>query len=127
VIIMTAQTPATIDEYIAQFPADIQMKLQTVRRTIRSAAPEAEEKMSWRMPTFYQLGNVIHFAAFAKHIGLYPGAEGIERFAGEFADLGLHYSKGAVQLPFSRELPLDLIARMTAFRVAVNRADKEIR
>jgi uncharacterized protein YdhG (YjbR/CyaY superfamily) len=124
IIAMTAQKPATIDEYITRFSDDVQQKLQTIRQTIQKAAPEATEKMSWQMPTFYLFGNVIHFAAFARHIGIYPGAEGIEKFAQEFERLGLHYSKGAVQLPLDRELPLDLIERITAYRVSVNLADR---
>jgi uncharacterized protein YdhG (YjbR/CyaY superfamily) len=108
----------TIDEYIARYPAEIRQRLEAVRAAIRSVLPDAQEKISYQMPTFYQRGNIIHFAAASKHIGIYPGASGIAEFAPEFARLGLSFSKGAVQLPMDRDLPLDLVARIAAFRLA---------
>jgi uncharacterized protein YdhG (YjbR/CyaY superfamily) len=71
---------STIDEYIATFPEEIQKKLGEVRATIKSAAPEATEKISYQMPTFFLYGNLVHFAAFKNHIGLYPAPSGIEAF-----------------------------------------------
>ena len=124
VVFLATQTPGTIDEYISQFSEDIQQKLQAVRAAIRAASPEAQEKISWQMPTFYLFGNLIHFAANARHIGIYPGASGIEKFTAEFIEQGYKFSKGAVQFPYNRDLPLDLIRRMTAFRVAENLADQ---
>ena len=117
------KTPASIDEYIALFPNEVQARLQEIRQVIHEAAPEAAEKISWQMPTFYLHSNLIHFAAFKKHIGLYPGAEGIEAFVGEFSDY--KWSKGAVQLPMDKPLPVDLIRRIVAFRVAVNLKEAE--
>jgi uncharacterized protein YdhG (YjbR/CyaY superfamily) len=114
---MATQTAATIDDYIAQFPAAVQQQLQAVREAIHREAPEATEKISWQMPTFYLNGNLIHFAAAKAHIGIYPGAEGIETFSSEFTAFGLKFSKGAVQLPLNQPLPLDLIARITRFNV----------
>lgn len=107
----------TIDEYIAQYPEEVRARLEAVRAAIRSAAPEATEKISWQMPTFYQNGNLIHFAVFARHIGIYPGAEGVEAFIPELKARGLKYSKGAIQLPFGQELPLDLVVRITRYNV----------
>jgi uncharacterized protein YdhG (YjbR/CyaY superfamily) len=70
----------TIDEYIATFPDDIQKKLKEVRAVIKAAAPEASEKISYQMPTFFLFGNLVHFAAFKNHIGFYPAPRGIEEF-----------------------------------------------
>ena len=105
----------TIDEYIAQFPKETQKRLRKIRAVIRKAAPKAVEKISWGMPTFWQGKNLIHFAAMKNHIGLYPGAEGVVAFAKELE--GYKTSKGAIQLPNDKELPLDLITRITGFRV----------
>lgn len=105
----------TVDEYIALFPKDVQAILQEVRRTIRLNAPQAREKISWRMPTFWQGENLIHFAAAKRHIGIYPGAEGVAAFADRLGDL--KFSKGAIQLPLSRPIPYDLIGEITRFRV----------
>lgn len=73
-------SPNNIDAYIAAQPEDMQLLLQKIRETIRTAAPEAKEKISWQMPTFWQGENLIHFAAFKKHIGLYPGGEVTSNF-----------------------------------------------
>lgn len=111
----------TIDEYIAGTPERVQPVLLRMREVIRENASEAAEKISWSMPTFYLNGNLVHFMAHKTHIGLYPGAEGIERFAGEFDSLGLRYSKGAVQFPLGRDMPWELIGRIVRFRVAENK------
>jgi len=112
------KTPATIDEYIQAFPEDLQDKLKALRKTIHAAAPEADEKISYRMPTFHLKGNLVHFAAFRSHIGFYPAPSGILAFKKELA--GYRSSKGAVQFPIDRPLPLALIARIVKFRVAEN-------
>ena len=104
----------TIDDYIAAFPDDMQKILKKIRKTIRKAAPGATEKISWGMPTFHQGENLVHFALMKKHIGFYPGAEGVAAFAGELGDYKT--SKGAIQFPLSKPVPFDLIARITAFR-----------
>jgi len=109
---------ATIDEYIAGFPEDIQKKLQEIRATIKSAAPDAQEKISYQMPTFYLEGNLVHFAAHTSHIGFYPAPSGIEAFKNELA--AYKNSKGAVQFPINEPLPLDLIRRITKYRVVEN-------
>ena len=108
----------SIDEYIASFPEDIQKILETLRLTIRAAAPEATEKISYQMPTFYLKGNLVHFAAFKKHIGFYPAPRGIEAFKGELSVY--KGAKGSVQFPIDQPMPLDLITRIVQFRVAEN-------
>jgi uncharacterized protein YdhG (YjbR/CyaY superfamily) len=108
---------STVDEYIALFPLDTQKILKKIRRTIREAAPEAVEKISWRMPTFHQKENLVHFAAMKKHIGFYPGAEGVAAFSAELGDYKI--SKGAIQFPFAKPIPYELIAQITRFRVKV--------
>lgn len=108
----------SIDEYIGTFPEDIQKILGGLRTTIKAAAPEAEEKISYQMPTFFLNGNLIHFAAYKNHIGLYPTPSGIEAFKRE---LSMYPgAKGSVKLPIDKPLPLKLIARIVKFRVAEN-------
>lgn len=108
----------TIDEYIAACPADIQPILQQIRAVIREAAPQAEERISYQMPTFWQQGNLVHFALHSHHIGFYPTPEGLEEFKGELS--GYKGSKGAVQFPLNRPIPFDLIRRFVQVRVRQN-------
>jgi uncharacterized protein YdhG (YjbR/CyaY superfamily) len=108
----------SIDEYIATFPAEIQALLESVRATIRAAAPEAEEKISYQMPTFVLNGNLVHFAAFKQHIGLYPAPSGIEAFQQELAPY--KGAKGSIRFPISQPLPLELISAIVRYRVAEN-------
>ena len=110
--------PKTIDEYIADFPPDVQDILQKIRATIRKAAPEAQEKISYQMPTFTLYGNLVHFAAFKNHIGFYPIPSGIEAFKEDLSPY--KQGKGSVQFPLDQPIPYDLIARITAFRVREN-------
>ena len=109
---------STIDEYIATFPAEIQAKLEEMRATIRAAAPEATEKISYQMPTFYLNGNLVHFAAFKSHIGFYPVPSGIEAFREELSQF--KGAKGSVQFPYDQPLPLNLVTRIVKFRVDEN-------
>lgn len=111
----------TIDEYISQFTPEIQERLQSLRNAIREAAPEAGEKISWRMPTFILNGNLVHFAAHKNHIGLYPGVSGIERFKDQLAKY--KSAKGSVQFPNHEPLPLDLVKQIVAFRVTENKKE----
>jgi len=106
----------SIDEYIASFPADVQERLRQMRAAIREAAPEAQEKISYQMPTFFLQGNLVHFAAFKNHIGFYPAPRGIEAFKDELA--AYEGAKGSVQFPLDQPLPLDLVRRIVLFRVA---------
>lgn len=105
----------TIDEYIALYPTDIQTILNQIRETIREAAPNATEKISYQMPTFYQTQNLVHFAALKNHIGFYPTPSGIEAFADKTT--AYRSTKGALQFPLSSPIPYDLIAEITRFRV----------
>jgi uncharacterized protein YdhG (YjbR/CyaY superfamily) len=108
----------TIDEYIATFPQDIQALLQEVRATIRAAAPDAEERISYQMPAFAQHGNLVYFAALKGHIGFYPTSSGVAAFKDELASYVS--TPGAIQFPLNQPLPLDLITRIVRFRVAEN-------
>ena len=112
--------PQTIDDYIAGFPEDIQVLLEKIRLTIKEVAPEAEEAISYQMPTFKLKGNLIHFAAYAKHIGLYPTPTGIEEFKEE---LSMYESgKGSIKFPLDEPIPFELISKIVAFRVKENLA-----
>lgn len=113
-------TPKDIDEYIAGFPPDIQQILQRIRATIRDAAPEAQEKISYAMPPFFLHGNLVHFAAFKKHIGFYPTPSGTEHFQQQIA--AYQSAKGSIQFPLDRPIPYDLIAEIVKFRVQENLA-----
>ncbi|MBN1372776.1 MAG: DUF1801 domain-containing protein [Anaerolineaceae bacterium] len=110
----------TIDDYIAQFPEEVQKTLRELRAVIRAAAPDAEEKISYQMPTFYLNGNLVHFAAYKNHIGFYPAPSGIEHFKEELS--GYAGAKGSVQFPLDQPIPFDLIMRITEFRAEENRA-----
>lgn len=110
--------PKTIDDYIAGFPEDVQLKLQKIRETIRDAAPDAVEKISYQMPTFALEGNLVHFAAFKNHIGFYPAPRGIEAFQEELS--AYQGGKGSVQFPLEQPVPYDLIRRIVVFRVKDN-------
>ena len=108
----------SIDAYIAAFPDETQRRLQEMRATIHAAAPDAQEKISYQMPTFYLYGNLVHFAAHKNHIGFYPAASGIQNFQRELSKYVT--SKGAVQFPMDKPLPLALIRKIVKFRVAEN-------
>ncbi len=110
--------PKTIDEYIAGFPVDVQAILEKIRLTIRNAAPDAQETIKYRMPTFTLNGNLVHFAAFKQHIGFYPIPTGIEHFKQELS--GYKMGKGSVQFPLDQPIPYDLISKIVKFRVAEN-------
>jgi uncharacterized protein YdhG (YjbR/CyaY superfamily) len=105
----------SVDEYIAAQPEEIQPILERIRKTIRETAPEAIEKISWQMPTYWQGENLIHFAAFKKHIGLYPGGEATTEFAERLT--GYKTSKGTIQLPYGKEVDYQLIADIVRWRV----------
>jgi uncharacterized protein YdhG (YjbR/CyaY superfamily) len=114
------QSPKNIDEYIAQFTPEIQTVMQTVRQAIRDVAPQASERISWQMPTFYLHGNLVHFAGNKSHLGLYPGASGVEHFLPELTEYKT--SKGAIQFPYLKPIPLELIQKIVKFRVMENEA-----
>ncbi len=108
----------SINEYIATFPQEIQRILQQLRATIRAAAPEAEEKISYQIPTFALQGNLVHFAAWKTHIGFYPGPSGIKAFAQELTPY--ESAKGSIKFPLANPLPLELIGNIVKFRVVEN-------
>ncbi|MDQ3011384.1 MAG: DUF1801 domain-containing protein [Acidobacteriota bacterium] len=115
----TGQTaPKNIDEYIAGFPPEIQEILEKIRLTIRKAAPKDEEAISYMMPTFKLHGNLVHFAAFKNHIGLYPAPSGIEAFKDELSVYEL--SKGTIRFPLDQPIPYTLIGKIVKFRVQQN-------
>jgi uncharacterized protein YdhG (YjbR/CyaY superfamily) len=105
----------TIDEYINSFPEDVRAMLNELRQTIREAAPDAEETISYQMPTFRLNGNLVHFAAFKNHIGFYPTPTGVEEFKDELSTY--KGAKGSIQFPIDQPLPLPLIRRIVEYRV----------
>lgn len=108
----------SIDEYISSFPKNIQEKLVEIREAIRELVPEAQEKISYQMPTYYLNGNLVHFAAYSKHIGFYPTPSGIDAFKSELNQY--KNAKGSVQFPIEEPLPIDLIKKIVKFRVEEN-------
>lgn len=109
-----------VDEYIAMFPENIQDKLKELRELIREIAPETEEIISYKMPTFRLNGILLHFAAYKNHIGFYPTPSGIAEFKDELSSY--KHAKGSVQFPIDETLPINLIRKMVAFRVKENNA-----
>ena len=122
----TEQTaPKDIDEYIAGFPHDDQGILEKIRATIRKAAPDAEEAISYRMPTFVLKGTLVHFAAFKQHIGFYPTPTGIEKFQDELSVY--EGAKGSVRFPLEKPIPFGLISKIVKFRAKENLERAEAR
>lgn len=114
------ETPSDIDGYIAACPPQVRASLQELRGVIAAAAPDAVERISYRIPTFALHGNLVHFAAFGQHIGFYPGASGVRAFIDELA--GYEISKGTVRFPHDRPIPAALVRRIVKFRVRENRS-----
>ena len=102
--------PRNIEEYIAAQDEKVQPRLKEIRAVLQAALPEAEERISWSMPTYWKGRNIIHFAASKKHLGLYPGGEATAVFADELA--GYEVSKGTIRLPYDQELPVELIKKI---------------
>lgn len=119
------KTPKNIDEYIANFPKDVQEILEKLRATIRKAAPDAEETINYQVPTFTLKGNLVHFAAFKKHIGFYPAPTGIEKFKSELSIY--EGAKGSVKFPLDKPIPFGLISKIVTFRVRENLEKAEVR
>jgi uncharacterized protein YdhG (YjbR/CyaY superfamily) len=110
--------PESVDAYIASFPAEVQTLLQQMRSAIKQAAPDAEEIISYGIPAFRFKGMLVWFAAHTNHIGLYPRGSGIEEFAVQLK--GYKVSKGTIQFPLDRPVPLELIGKIVQFRVEEN-------
>ena len=117
-MISTKQKFQTIDEYIKIFPKDIQKLLGTIRQTIKKSVPVAEEAISYQIPTFKLKGNLVHFAAFKNHIGFYPGSKAIKDFQKDLTKY--KSSKGAVQFPIDKPMPLSLIRKIVKHGVKEN-------
>ncbi len=108
----------SIDEYILQFSPEVQEILKMFRKIMKEVAPEAEERMSWQMPTFVLHGNLVHFAAHKNHIGFYPAPSGIDAFKQELS--GYKGAKGSVQFPLNKPMPYELVRKIVKFRVDEN-------
>ena len=120
---MKAKKAEDIDDYIADFPSDVQLLLEKVRTAIRKAAPQAEEAIKYQMPTFVLNGNLIHFAGYKNHIGVYPGSRPVEEFKDELTRY--ETSKGTIRLPLDKPVPSGLITKITKFCVQRNLAKKK--
>lgn len=107
-----------IDEYILKFSPEIQEILKKLRKVIKESAPDAEEKISYQMPTFALDGNLVHFAACKNHIGFYPTPSGIDAFKHELSEY--KGTKGSIHFPLGKPLPYELISKIVKFRVAEN-------
>lgn len=110
----------TIDAYIADFPEDVQTRLEAMREAIREAAPDAEETLFYQVPAFKLIGNLVQFAAFKNHIGFYPEPSGIEAFKAELAEY--QTATSTIRFPFKDPIPFDLVRRIVEFRVKENLA-----
>lgn len=117
------KTSLTFDDFFAQFPSTTQEKLRKIRALIQSCAPEAKECIKYGIPTFDLYGNLVHFSAYEKHIGFYPGSSGISAFSEEIA--AYKSAKGSVQFPLNQEIPYDLIKRITMYRIEENTRKKQ--
>jgi len=111
---------STIDQYIRTFPKAVQATLEKFRRTIKKAAPDAEEAIRYGIPTFRLNGNLVHFAAFKDHFGFFPGPTGIDVFKKELS--AYETSKGTIRFPADKPLPLSLITKIVKYRVKENTA-----
>ena len=115
----------TIDEYIDLYPTPAQEKMIELRKLIHSLAPMATEKISWGMPTFYYLGNLVHFAVHKNHIGFYPGSDCVEQFSESLGTL--KHSKGAIQFPMNQAIPKELVEKIVIYRLNANIEEDKIK
>ena len=126
---MKSESPKTktnpIDDYINRFPEDTRKLLDQIRVTIRNTAPQAAEKIAYGIPTYHLNGNLVHFAAFKKHIGFFPAPSAIQKFQKQLKPYKT--SKGTIQLPLTDPLPLKLIERIVKFRLKENTVKKPTR
>lgn len=111
----------TIDEYISSYPIEHQEKMNDLKTLILEIAPQATQCMSWGMPTFKVNGNLVHFAMAKKHLGFYPGSSGVENFEHKLSSY--KHSKGAIQFPLDKPLPMELIKEIIEFRLKENLAN----
>ncbi len=115
--------PSTIDEYIAQYSPEVQAIMNRIRATIKETAPEAQERISYAMPGFYQNGMLVWFGGHKDFIGFYPTGEGVEAFKDQLT--GYTITKGAVHFPLNKPMPYDLIRKMVKYRAAANLKKKK--
>lgn len=120
---MSSQSSKAVDAYIASHPEDVRLMLEEIRQTIREAAPQAEETIDYGIPTYQLNGNVVHFGGFRHHIGFYPTPSGMIAFSKELKPY--KQTRGTVKFPLDEPLPLDLVKRITSFRVNENKAKKK--
>ena len=120
---MSKSKPKIIDEYIAMFPKDVQKILENLRQVIRETAPDAEETIDYGIPTFKLNGNLVHFAAFKNHIGFYPTPSGIDAFKKELSPY--KQSKGTVQFPLDKPIPVVLVKEIVKFRIKESASEKK--
>lgn len=113
----------TIDAYISSYDEVVQPILKELRRVIKEEAPDATEKISYQMPTFYLNGNLVHFAVQKNHIGFYPAPSGVAAFKEELTEYKT--SKGAIQFPLTKPIPYELVRRIVRFRVEEAREEKK--
>ena len=114
-MISANKKPATIDEYIHNFPESIQIKLEQIRKTIKKAAPEAKEVINYRMPAFKMNSVLVYFAAFKDHISFFPTSNPLKVFSKELSKY--ETSKGTIKFPFDKNIPLELISKITKYRL----------
>lgn len=112
-----------IDTYIGSFPEDAQKRLHEIRNLIRKLAPKATEDIKWGMPTYVLHGNLVHFAGYKHHIGFYPAPAAIVEFADDLAKYKT--SKGAIQFPLDKPIPVGLVTKIVKYRVKQNKAKAE--
>ena len=110
--------PETVDQYITAFPTDVKKRMQQLRKTIKAAAPKADEMISYQMPGYKYFGMLVYFAAYKNHIGFYPGAGGVLEFYKKLSSF--KSAKGSVQFPHDRPIPYDVISKIVKFRVKQN-------
>jgi len=118
-VMIKSDTPTTIDDYISAFPDEVQLVLKEFRKIVNDAAHDAEEKISYGIPTLFLNGNLVHFGGYKSHIGFYPGPGGITEFKDQLSDYEL--SKGTIKFPLSKPLPVEIISRITEYRATENR------
>lgn len=112
------ETAKNIDEYMADFPEEVRIRMEKLRSTIQKAAPKAEECINYSMPTFKLYGNLVHFAAYKNHIGFYPGAAVVKDFASELKEYKT--STGGIQFPHTKPIPFAFVTKVVKFRVKQN-------
>ena len=115
---MESKPARDIDDYISRYPKDVQVILRKMRLAIHKVAPAASERISYQIPTFYLQGNLVHFAAFSKHVSFFPTSSGVAKFQKELTKYKT--SKGTIQFQLDQPIPYDLLRRIVVFRVKEN-------